>query len=104
MNDERRPVMTVTVFATRNRVFSTTLTGTLEFGRQQKGEPTAYARVPGTDCDRIILANIEEVTVSRRHLQITRLADDKVEIVNRSDKNVVPLTAGRVLNPGEKSV
>lgn len=103
MNDPRSTV-TVSVFSMRNRVFSTTLTDSLEFGRQQNGEPTAYARVAGADCDRVIIANLEEVTVSRRHLRITRLADDKLQICNRSDKNVVPLTAGRVLNPSETCV
>src|SRR5688572_27475553 len=100
MNDDRS-IMTVSVYSLRNKVFSTALTGSLEFGRQQSGEPTAYARVAGTDCDRVIIANLEEVTVSRRHLRITRLGDEKIQIQNRSDKNVVPLTAGRVLNPGE---
>lgn len=103
MSDERNSV-TVTVFSARSRVFSTSLTDALEFGRQQSGEPAAYVRVQGADCDRVIIANLEEVTVSRRHLRIARMAGDKVQVQNRSDKNTIPLTAGRVLNPGESAI
>jgi adenylate cyclase len=104
MNDERKSVVTVSVFVLRNRVFSTTLNDCLEFGRQQKDEPAAYARVPGADGDRVVIANLDEVTVSRRHLRMKRVADDKVQLENLSDKSVVSLAAGRVLNPKETCV
>jgi adenylate cyclase len=59
----------------------------LEIGRQDEGEPEPYAFVPATgeNVARCICAHANErENVSRRHLLLETLGDDKVRLTNRS--------------------
>ena len=61
----------------------------VELGRQQgPREPLFYCQ-PGTSADRLVVAPLEERTVSRRHLLVEPLTFDRLRITNLTDKGTV---------------
>ncbi|MEQ1824727.1 MAG: adenylate/guanylate cyclase domain-containing protein [Pirellula sp.] len=73
-----------------------------EVGRRQVNEPAPYVKIALPNGDRIVAADITETQVSRKHLTIELLADDKVLLGNESTKNSLPLLGNLRLNPGER--
>lgn len=61
----------------------------MELGRQRLGEPAPYARVALADFDRVIIAELSESTVSRRHVSVQPLPTGRVRIANLSSVNAV---------------
>lgn len=75
---------------------------TTEVGRREPAEPLPYARLKRPDSDRVIVADLTETAISRKHLRMELLADGKFRLVNESAKNSVALAGGRRLAPGEQ--
>jgi hypothetical protein len=71
------------------------LVDTLELGRQRVGEPGRYSFVPASDgaSSRLIIANAEETSISRRHLLFLRLPCDVVRVTNLG-RVAVPVQGG----------
>jgi adenylate cyclase len=72
-----------------------------EIGRQQANEPPPYKRIALDGMDRIIIADLAETTVSRKHLRFEPVQDGKVKVVNESVKNSVALLGDIRLEPGK---
>ncbi|HVA49932.1 MAG TPA: adenylate/guanylate cyclase domain-containing protein [Pirellulales bacterium] len=63
----------------------------VELGRQQAPREPLFHSQPGASADRLVVAPIEERTVSRRHLLVEPLTFDRLRITNLTDKGTVQL-------------
>jgi adenylate cyclase len=75
-------------------------TGTVELGRQAVGEPGPFADVRDSGVRRVVIARLDEDTVSRKHVRIEPLADGRVRLTNLSQKLPVLLGTGAEAAPG----
>lgn len=75
------------------------LTGAAEIGRQQNKEEGQPAHFRVNDRWRVVIAPLDEVTISRRHLEIKPQADG-LALTNKSANQVVGLPSGQELAPG----
>ena len=95
-------IPSVLFYHRHQRVFATTLDTCLEIGRQRSGEPAPTHREDRADSARIILAPLDDVDVSRSHLELRPIVEDEQIVVsNLSRTQPVRLDTDRVLAPGE---
>ena len=59
--------VTVNVYDNQRLVYSTDLSTSLGLGRQRIGEPVPYCRITADNGDRLIIASVQEATISRDH-------------------------------------
>lgn len=78
------------------------LTRAVELGRREGREPMPYARLPRESDDRLVIADLTETSVSRRHLRIELQGPRQVLLKNESTKANIILPGGRKLGPGEQ--
>lgn len=71
----------------------------VELGRQQAPREPLFLSQPGTSADRLVVAPLEERTVSRRHLLVEPLAFDRLRITNLTEKGTVQLD-DMLMQPG----
>ncbi len=106
-NNEPEPpsIPSVLFYHRHRRVFVTPLDTRLEIGRQRSGEPAPATRQDRTDSARIIFAPLDDVDVSRSHLQLKPIiGEETIEVSNLSRTQPVRLDGDQVLAPGEKTV
>ena len=77
---------------------------TTELGRREPSEPPPFARLKRTDRDRLIVAELTETAISRKHLTVELVGEQSVRLTNESAKNSVVLAGGQRLAPGEQCV
>ena len=75
-------------------------TGTVELGRQAVGEPGPFAEVRDSGVRRVVIARLDEDTVSRKHVRLEPLADGRLRLTNLSQKLPVLLGTGSEAAPG----
>ena len=92
---------TINVLDQRYQVFSTTVSGPIELGRQRQGEPEPYCQRSTSDGHRLILAALRETTVSRQHVLLEPLTDGKIRIKNCSARGRVTVEFHGQLKPGD---
>lgn len=63
----------------------------IELGRQQTAREPLFSSLPGGSADRLVVAPIEERTVSRRHLLVEPLSLDRLRITNLTSRGTVQL-------------
>lgn len=87
------------------RSWSMTLEGGLEVGRQRESErpPFDLSRLDETS-QRLVIAGLEDVTISRRHLYLKVLPGRRVEVVNLSSKLSIGVFEGESIRPGQTRV
>lgn len=108
--DEQQANPPMVLFYHRHeRVFATPLDTCLEIGRQRSGEPAPVSRQDRADSARIILAPLDDVDVSRSHLELKLIADDqgedeRLEVINLSRTQPVRLNSDQMLAPGKKTI
>ena len=71
----------------------------VELGRQQTAREPLFNSLPGESADRLVVAPIEERTVSRRHLLVEPLTFDRLRITNLTSKGTVQLD-DMLMEPG----
>lgn len=98
--DSTEAAVQVKVYEHRKLVFTTPLAGHLEFGRQKPDEAEPYHL--SADGNRVVLARVGEVTVSRRHVGLDLLAPDCVLVTNLSAVNTILESTGGAMSPGEQ--
>lgn len=114
-NDQQQPsseqtsAPSVLFYHRHRRVFVTSLDTRLEIGRQRSGESAPTNRQDRSDSARIILAPLDDVDVSRSHIEIKLIGPnekdiERVEVINLSRTQPVRLDSERLLAPGEKTV
>lgn len=77
------------------------LTGPLELGRQMQGEAGPFALTHGRDELRLVIAPLEETTVSRRHAYVSPQEMGGLRVHNLSGVNPILFSGGRRLETGQ---
>jgi adenylate cyclase len=85
----------------RQRVLASMLDAALEIGRQREGEPAPTLRLDHSRGARIILAPIDDVEISRSHVEVAPAEGGQVRIKNLSATLPVRLSPNQSLQPGE---
>jgi adenylate cyclase len=91
----------IRVYENQSLVFSETLSGSAELGRQNKGEDGPYRTIPQSGLARIVLARLEEDAVSRRHVLIEPLDQGRFRLTNLSTRQAIRLADGSRLEPAD---
>lgn len=89
----------VDVFENRKSVFNVAFTGTLELGRQDRGEPAPYSVKTEGKSTRLVLARLEEDRVPRKYLRIDPQPNGTVTITNLSARVPIRMEQGPVVKP-----
>ncbi len=84
-------------------VHTTLLCGVLELGRQRQGEAPPFAVIEGPETNRLVVAPLEETTVSRHHAMLLPEGDDAVRVTNLSQVNPILFPNGRRLQTGQSA-
>ncbi len=95
------PAFPVFFYRHRQRVLAAVLDTTLDIGRQREGEPAPAVRVDHASGARIILAPIDDVEVSRSHIEVAPAEGGQVRVTNLSRTLPVLLGPEQSLAPGE---
>jgi hypothetical protein len=70
------------------------LTGPVELGRQQQGEAPPFAVTKGKYGRRLVVAPLEETSVSRHHAILAPEGEDRIRVTNLSNVNPIVLSGG----------
>lgn len=94
------PQIEVKIYDQKQLVFSTQFHGRLEIGRQQPGEPRPFHLSNTDSLNRVIIADQEDNTISRRQAAFERLEDGRLNIMNLSSAMTLGLSDGTSIEPG----
>lgn len=90
----------VKVYDNERLVFSTPVASGLVIGRQSQGEPPPFCRIDGRDgTTRVIVAPLQETTVSRIHARLERVSGE-LRLTNESTSRPINMASGPPLPPG----
>jgi len=81
------------------RAYVADLNGPAEIGRQQSKDEKCPAHYQLGDTWRVVIAPLDEITISRRHLKVKPLPDGRYQITNKSSHQVVSMPNGQELGP-----
>src|SRR5262245_4788377 len=91
----------VRVFENRQPVFEALFAGTLEMGRQDKGEDAPYfLKTVASGRARLIVARLDEDRIPRQHVVVEPQSDGKVLLSNPHKLVPVRLESGPMIQPG----
>ena len=88
------------IYENQRLVHSAEGNGAVELGRQAVGEPAPFGEVKDTSPRRMVIARLDEDTVSRKHLRLDPLPDGRVRVANLSTKLPVVVGSGMEVPPG----
>jgi adenylate cyclase len=91
----------VKIYDRRRLAYTTQLDRPLELGRQRSDEPAPFCRISGEECDRLVIAAINESYISRRQLRMEPAGVGAVKVTNLSSKGQLALNSSERLAPGE---
>src|SRR5260370_391387 len=92
---------TIRVYENQRLAYSADLTGAAEVGRQSTAEESLYShRLVGGLC-RVVVAGLEEDSVSRKHVLLEPLAEGGFRVTNRSRSQRILLPDNSRLQPGD---
>jgi hypothetical protein len=94
----------VRIYSRGSLVHTATLSGPLELGRQRQGEDPPFALTPGQFEPRLVIAPLDETTISRRHIRLIPEEDNLVRVVNLSRVNPILFSDGRRLEAEQNDV
>ena len=90
------------MYANQQLVHQDTFDGPVELGRQHAEEGGPYERRRGDEVWRLVIARLDEGSVSRRHARVELLPDGKIRLKNCSSRCPIGLQDGGSLAPGEE--
>ncbi len=93
----------IQVYDRRQVMYAAEFTEPVELGRQSEAEFTVYTRTRLAGRWRAVIAELKELTVSRKHALVEPLAPDRVRLTNISTRLLIRLADGRELKPEESS-
>lgn len=100
--DTRRPEeLQLRVFVAQRLAFSTEMRGVVELGRQRQGEPPPFEVLTTGQSRRIIVAPLEETSISRKHVLVRVDDAGRVSIENTSGGAELMIEGGPLLRAGE---
>ncbi|MCI0681460.1 MAG: GAF domain-containing protein [Gemmataceae bacterium] len=89
----------VDIFENFKSVFNVSFVGTLELGRQDRGEPAPYGVKAEGKHTRLVIAYLEEDRVPRRYLRIDPQPNGTVTITNLSPRVPIRMEQGPLVKP-----
>ena len=89
----------IRVFEQNRQVFAGEFDGVVELGRQTDPTEPVHTGRPLLDRGRVVIARLDEQTVSRRHLEVERLPSGHVRLKNLSSVNALTLHNGVEMGP-----
>jgi adenylate cyclase len=95
---------TLSIFEGTRLAATLPLVRAAEIGRREPHEPLPYVRVEGPSGDRVIIADLKETNISRKHLLIEPQGERSFRVKNESTKNSIALAGGKRLAPGEEAI
>ena len=90
----------ILVFDKQQKVYSDLFSGPIELGRQRDGREVLYSNRPDGDRARLVIARLDEDTVSREHALIEPLTGGRIRLTNRSAKVSIRFADGGELKAG----
>jgi adenylate cyclase len=94
-------VLQVQVLDRHQEVYNRNFSGSVELGRQNDGREDLYAaRQVKTGAWRVVIAPLDEDTISRQHAYLEPLAGSRVRLTNKSGKVPIRLADGTELSAG----
>ncbi len=91
----------IKVYDKQNLVFSGDFNQPVELGRQSRMDEKLFTQTVESGHPRVVLARLEEQTVSRKHLLIQPISEDRVRLTNVSSRQAVRLLDGTELQAQE---
>ena len=88
----------------RQRVLATSLDKPLDVGRQREGEPAPAVRIDRTGGARVVIAPIDDVEVSRSHVELAPTSGGAVKITNASRTLLLRISPTESLAPQESTL
>ena len=101
---DQMPAFPVLCYRQRQRILATQLDATLEIGRQREEEAAPVVRIDNALGARIILAPIDDVAISRSHVELARAAGGQVRVRNLSASQPVRVSPNQTLEPGAETL
>lgn len=98
------PAFPVLCYRQRQRILATQLDATLEIGRQREEEAAPVVRIDNALGARIILAPIDDVAISRSHVELAPAAAGQVRVRNLSATQPVRVSPNLTLEPGAETL
>jgi adenylate cyclase len=98
------PTLPVFFYRHRQRVLAAMLDATLDVGRQREGEPAPAVRLDRARGARVIIAPIDDVEVSRSHVEVAPAEGGQVRITNLSRTLPLRVAPDQSLAPGASLV
>src|SRR4051794_40296369 len=89
------------VYDKQQKVFQDSFSGPIELGRQRDGREVLYLTRREGERARLVIARLDEDTVSRDHALIEPVAGDRVKLSNTSAKVSIRLADGSELKAGQ---
>jgi hypothetical protein len=96
-NASGRRIDRLRIYFRGSLVHTTTLSGALELGRQRQGEAPPFAVTQGQLEPRLVIAPLDETTISRRHLRLIPEGENHIRVANLSRVNPILFADGRRL-------
>jgi len=97
------PLWQIRVYEKHRLLYSAELAGPLELGRQNDPEEGLYTPREISDRSRMVIARLDEQSISRKHVLLTPLPDGQVRIENLSTTLALFFSGGTELKPGART-
>ncbi|MBI3462249.1 MAG: hypothetical protein HY000_04195 [Planctomycetes bacterium] len=96
--------LVIRVYEEQQLVLLEVVDGPVELGRQRAEEHEPYSIRHQDDGWRVVIARLEEESVSRQHARVELLEPDQIQVTNLSATRSISFQDGVRLGPGEKRV
>jgi hypothetical protein len=96
--------MEIRVYDNRELVHRATFTGSVELGRQEPEDANPYSHSRAEHGCRMVIARLEEQSISRRHARLEPLGDGRIRVSNLSSNRSIILHDGTRLVSGDNRV
>jgi adenylate cyclase len=93
----------ILVYDRQQKVYQDTFSGMVELGRQRDGKEVLYSSRRDGDRSRVVIARLDEDTVSREHARVEPLANNRAKITNLSAKVSIRLSDNSELRAGSST-
>jgi adenylate cyclase len=91
----------IKIYENKQLVHSAEVDGAVILGRQSDKEPGPYFARKDGDLWRVVIARLGEIAISRRHVRIDPLDDERLRLTNLSQTLAVRFPDGKELKPGD---
>ena len=89
----------IQIFRKQQLKFAAELDGPVEIGRQQRTEEPLFVEQTTAGARRLAIARLGESTISRAHLRLEPIAEDRFRATNLSSRNAILFEDGALLAP-----